>query len=72
MFEWYIVKFVVKEGHREDMYNDKIGLCDLNIYTILSSIVSTIGWAHVISRQERGSSLQRHVQIMLNHSEFTC
>ena len=43
IFEWYMVRFVLKKGHREDMCYDKIGLCDLNIYSILSSIVGTIG-----------------------------
>lgn len=48
LFDWYIARLVVEYGHGKDICYDEIGLCALNIDTILSSIMNPIGRTYVI------------------------
>jgi hypothetical protein len=46
-FEWWVVRFRIKNGHQKEMCSKEIGLQAQNVLTILSSIVNTIGGTYV-------------------------
>ena len=43
IFEWYMTKPVLENGHQNDICYDEIGLCAQYIDTIVGSIVNTLG-----------------------------
>jgi hypothetical protein len=56
IFEWYLQKLLVKNGHENDMCDHEIGLCAQNIGTTWGSTVNiTIGRGYVIAYRERES-----------------
>ena len=59
IFEWYMARFRVKNGHQKDTCYDEIELCAQNIDTILGSIVNmSIGsQAYVTTYEEQEYSL---------------
>lgn len=43
VFQWYVARLVVKNGHEKDMCTNEIGLFAQNKDAILVSIVNTMG-----------------------------
>lgn len=52
IFEWYVVRVAVKNGHQKDMCNDDLKLCGQNLNTILGSIGNT-NWEVLWDRSTR-------------------
>lgn len=52
IFEWYVVRVAVKNGHQKDMCYDDLKLCGQNLNTILGSIGNT-NWEVLWDRSTR-------------------
>jgi hypothetical protein len=57
IFEWYMVRFAVKNEHQTSMYYDEIGLCAHNTLYVMGSSINTIERAYVIFKEKEESSL---------------